>query len=262
MSLNDSNDIKNTAATHPVLKLQPGRGYKFIMLQLSLFLSKHHKKPSTDEQVYRKVIGSGDLCVYTGSFYYAFKESLIRSHAIIASKEMCHIFLAEIYRICWQRDIPHLRRRRALPSSQKQIIASWGNKMHLMAVALFVTKPGECSAALLCTQIHQYPYSHTLANTQYCPRADKAEIDSVGALILIWGLHPLLQLKKWKDSKCQGMQFQKYLIIPAKKGQGYNKHSCNTAPVAADSGSLTSQSPQRTLAFGDPMSWLLEHQHS
>lgn len=49
MSLNDSNDIKNTAATHPVLKLQPGRGYKFIMFQLSLFLSKHHKKPSTDE---------------------------------------------------------------------------------------------------------------------------------------------------------------------------------------------------------------------
>lgn len=96
MSLNDSNDIKNTAATHPVLKLQPGRGYKFIMLQLCLFLSNHHKKPSTDELVYRKVIGSGDLCVYTGSFCYAFKESLIRSHAIIASKEMCHIFLANI----------------------------------------------------------------------------------------------------------------------------------------------------------------------
>lgn len=108
MSSNDSNDIKNTAATHPVLKLQPGRGYKFIMLQLSLFLSKHHKKPSTDESVYRKVIGSGHLCVYTGSFCYAFKESLIKSHAIIASKEMCHIFLAKRYIVFVGKETYHI----------------------------------------------------------------------------------------------------------------------------------------------------------
>lgn len=58
------------------------------------------------------------------------------------------------------------------------------------------------------------------------------------------------------------MQFQTYLIIPAKKGQGYNEHSYNTEPVAADSASLTSQSPQRAMPFGDPTSWLLKHRHS
>lgn len=50
-------------------------------------------------QYAEKVIGSGDLHVYTGSFHYAFKEPLIKIHTIFVSKEMHHIFLAKRYTI-------------------------------------------------------------------------------------------------------------------------------------------------------------------
>lgn len=48
-------------------------------------------------QYAEKVIVSGDLCVYTGSFHYAFKEPLIKICTIFVSKEMHHIFLAKGY---------------------------------------------------------------------------------------------------------------------------------------------------------------------
>lgn len=48
-------------------------------------------------QYAEKVIDSGDLHVYTGSFYYTFKEPLIKIHTIFVSKEMHHIFLAKGY---------------------------------------------------------------------------------------------------------------------------------------------------------------------
>lgn len=90
MRPNDSNDIKN----HNLFQSFNMAGFMSLSRFSSLFLSKHHKKPSTDESAYRQVIGSGDLCLYTASFHYAFKEPLLKSHAIIARKEMYHIFLA------------------------------------------------------------------------------------------------------------------------------------------------------------------------
>jgi len=50
-------------------------------------------------QYAEKVIGSGDLCVYTGSFYYAFKEPLIKIQTIFLGKEIHHIFLTKRYTI-------------------------------------------------------------------------------------------------------------------------------------------------------------------
>lgn len=42
-----------------------------------------------------KVMGRGDLCVYTGSFYCVFKEPLIKIRTVFVSIEMHHIFLAQ-----------------------------------------------------------------------------------------------------------------------------------------------------------------------
>lgn len=46
-------------------------------------------------QYAEKVMGSGDLCVYTGSFYYLCKEPVVNIHTILVSIEMHHIFLAK-----------------------------------------------------------------------------------------------------------------------------------------------------------------------
>lgn len=77
MSLNDSNDIKKTQQQHILYESVSLTGFMTLSRSISLLLSKHHKKPSTDKSVCREVIGSDDPCVYTGSFYYAFKEPLI-----------------------------------------------------------------------------------------------------------------------------------------------------------------------------------------
>ena len=56
-------------------------------------------------QYAEKVIGSGNLRVYTGSFYYAFKEPLKKIRTIFVSKEMHHIFLAKRYTIFVHKEI-------------------------------------------------------------------------------------------------------------------------------------------------------------
>lgn len=41
--------------------------------------------------------------MYTGPFYYAFKEPLTKSHTIFISREMHHIFLAKKYNLFVQK---------------------------------------------------------------------------------------------------------------------------------------------------------------
>lgn len=100
-------------------------------------------------QYAEKVIGSGDLRVYTGSLHYAFKEPLIKIRTIFVSKKMHHIFLAKRYTIFVCRDTSGLRRKRALLNSRKKI-TSWEKNPHLMAAPLIMAKPGEvhCRPAL------------------------------------------------------------------------------------------------------------------
>jgi len=100
MRPNDSNDIKNHSL------FQSFNMARFMSLSRfgSLFLSKRHKKPSIDESLYGKVIGSGDPCLYAGSFHYAFSKTLLKSHAITARKEMYHIFLARRCTVCARKE--------------------------------------------------------------------------------------------------------------------------------------------------------------
>lgn len=77
-------------------------------------------------QYAEKVIGSGDLCVYTGSFHYAFKEPLIK---ICQQRDASYFPGKGIYHNCPQRDASGLRRKRALLNSRKKIITSWGKSL-------------------------------------------------------------------------------------------------------------------------------------
>lgn len=62
--------------------------------------------------------------MYTGSFYYAFKEPLIKSHTIFVGREMHHIFLAKKYTLFVQKRYIRFEKR-ALLNSGKKIVTSY-----------------------------------------------------------------------------------------------------------------------------------------
>lgn len=156
MRPNDSNDIKNHSL------FQSFNMARFMSLSRfgSLFLSKRHKKPSIDESLYGKVIGSGDPCLYAGSFHYAFSKTLLKSHAITARKEMYHIFLARRCTVCARKEM-HGAWEVRCKAARKRLQPA-GEKVFLVAVPHFIANPGD---VLCCPSLHtNTPIGSTLRN--------------------------------------------------------------------------------------------------